>query len=105
MKALHAKYHQTQILKKKNVNKDKNKRKADCLKLKNEVDHAKVKRILTFPTYNKCGKTHSEGCKRGTNLCFKCGKEGHYARKCVSNQLKITDRAWRYSRNCDYYCK
>ena len=69
-KALHAKYHLAQTSAKK-----------------------KGKKILTFPICDKCGKAHPEGCKRGTNLCFKCGKEGHYARNCAANHIMITDGA------------
>ena len=66
-KALHAKYHLTQT------------------PTKN-----KAKKIRTFPICDKCGKAHPEGCRRGTNLCFRCGKEGHYARQCVAKQKRIT---------------
>ena len=104
-KALYTKYHLTQILEKKKAKKDKTKRKGACSKLRNAIDQANAKRIFSFPIYNKCGKVHPEEFKSGTNLCFKCGKEGHYARKCVANQLKIRDGAWRYSKNYDYYCK
>ena len=69
-KAFHAKYHLAQTSAKK-----------------------KGKKILTFPNCDKCGKAHPEGCKRGTNLCFKCGKEGHYARQCAAQQIRITDGA------------
>ena len=69
-KALHAKYHLTQT------------------PTKN-----KAKKIRTFPICDKCGKAHPEGCRRGTNLCFKCGKEGHYARQCAANRIRIIDGA------------
>ncbi|WP_265653245.1 retrotransposon gag family protein, partial [Escherichia coli] len=32
------------------------------------------------PTCPKCGKKHPGDCKLGSNNCFICGKEGHFAR-------------------------
>ena len=34
------------------------------------------------PLCPKCGKMHKEECRAGTNRCFKCGMEGHFARNC-----------------------
>ncbi|KAD4385553.1 hypothetical protein E3N88_25722 [Mikania micrantha] len=33
---------------------------------------------------NKCGKTHYGPCRLGTNLCFRCGKMGHFSSNCPS---------------------
>ena len=104
-KALHAKHHLTLIYKEKKTKKEKAKGEKAHSKLKNMLVQAKAKRILTFPTCNKCGKAHPEGCKSGTNLYFKCGKEGHFAGKCVANQLKITNGVGRYHKNSYYCCK
>ncbi|KAD3068885.1 hypothetical protein E3N88_36765 [Mikania micrantha] len=31
---------------------------------------------------NKCGKSHTGQCLVGTNLCFRCGKTGHFSSSC-----------------------
>ena len=31
----------------------------------------------------KCGKNHPGECRKGTTVCYKCGKEGHYANGCM----------------------
>ncbi|GMN22281.1 hypothetical protein TIFTF001_047407 [Ficus carica] len=38
-----------------------------------------------YPQCNKCGKKHPGVCRQGTNTCYVCGKEGHYARSCPQN--------------------
>ena len=35
------------------------------------------------PTCAKCGKNHPGECRQGTTVCYKCGKEGHYAKGCM----------------------
>ena len=39
----------------------------------------------TYPTCMSCGKKHLGVCRFGTNSCYVCGEEGHYARSCPQN--------------------
>ena len=39
----------------------------------------------SYPVCLKCGRKHPGDCRAGTNRCFVCGKEGHFARNCNSN--------------------
>ncbi|GMN22961.1 hypothetical protein TIFTF001_040374 [Ficus carica] len=40
-----------------------------------------------YPVCAKCGKKHLGICRIGTNACYLCGKEGHFAKNCnLSNQ-------------------
>ena len=32
----------------------------------------------------KYGRNHYGKCKQGTNICFRCGKSGHFARDCTA---------------------
>ncbi|GMN27181.1 hypothetical protein TIFTF001_044086 [Ficus carica] len=38
-----------------------------------------------YPVCAQCGKKHLGVCRLGTNACYLCGKEGHYARNCTIN--------------------
>ncbi|GMN25750.1 hypothetical protein TIFTF001_051464 [Ficus carica] len=40
---------------------------------------------VSYPACATCGKKHPGVCRMGTNACYLCGKEGHYARNCPQN--------------------
>ncbi|GMN51157.1 hypothetical protein TIFTF001_020315 [Ficus carica] len=40
---------------------------------------------IDYPVCARCGKKHPGVCKLGTNACYICDKEGHYARNCPQN--------------------
>ncbi|GMN65199.1 hypothetical protein TIFTF001_034261 [Ficus carica] len=42
-----------------------------------------------IPTCQKCGKKHLGDCRAGTNSCFLCGKDDHYAKNCNSNSQNL----------------
>ncbi|KAL5577635.1 hypothetical protein UlMin_019334 [Ulmus minor] len=50
----------------------------------NSKPPAKKQNLSTMVTCTKCGRNHYGACKQGTNICFRCGQEGHFARDCTS---------------------
>ncbi|KAL5560320.1 hypothetical protein UlMin_036531 [Ulmus minor] len=61
-----------------------NKRKSEFSGARNSKPPAKKQNLSTMVTCTKCGRNHYGACKQGTNICFRCGQEGHFARDCTS---------------------
>ncbi|KAL5555306.1 hypothetical protein UlMin_037542 [Ulmus minor] len=60
-----------------------NKRKSEFSGARNSKPPAKKQNLSTMITCTKCGRNHYGACKQGTNICFRCGQEGHFARDCT----------------------
>lgn len=41
------------------------------------------------PPYGLCGKLHLGRCRMGTNICYKCGQEGHFKRDYPKRANKV----------------
>ncbi|EXC21912.1 hypothetical protein L484_011077 [Morus notabilis] len=52
---------------------------------RNQKSQPQKKSNTNIPLCPKCGKTHRRECRLGTNSCYRCGKECHYAKNCYSN--------------------
>ena len=60
-----------------------NKRKGNSQANRDTRQTAPKKNNATYPTCGKCGKNHPGECRQETSACYKCGKEGHFAKKCT----------------------
>ncbi|KAL5573275.1 hypothetical protein UlMin_022872 [Ulmus minor] len=58
-----------------------NKRKGNSQANRDTHQQAPKKNNTTYPTCGKCGKNHPGECRQGTSACYKCGKEGHFAKR------------------------
>ncbi|GMN66001.1 hypothetical protein TIFTF001_035069 [Ficus carica] len=67
-------------------NQNHNKRKGNFNGNKNQKNHPQKKNNTVYPTCSKCGKKHLGECKLGSNTCYLCGKDGHFARNCYTNK-------------------
>ena len=67
-------------------NQNHNKRKGNFNGNKNQKNHPQKKINIVYPTCSKCGKKHPGECKLGSNTCYLCGKEGHFAKSCYTNK-------------------
>ncbi|KAL5542579.1 hypothetical protein UlMin_010289 [Ulmus minor] len=64
--------------------KNNNKRKGNNQAGRNTRQQTAKKNNATYPTCSKCGKNHLGECRLGPSVCYKCGKEGHFAKGCTA---------------------
>ena len=64
-------------------NKYNNKRKGGNQASRNTRQQTSRKNSSPNPTCAKCGRNHPGECRLGITACYKCGKEGHYAKGCT----------------------
>ncbi|KAL5579150.1 hypothetical protein UlMin_011592 [Ulmus minor] len=64
-------------------NRNNNKRKGGNQASRNTRQQTSRNNSSPNPTCAKCGRNHPGECRQGTTACYKCGKEGHYAKGCM----------------------
>ena len=64
--------------------KNDNKRKGNNQASRNTRQQVAKKNNATYPTCSKCGKNHLGECRLGTSVCYRCSKEGHFAKGCTA---------------------